>query len=123
MSRSWCEVVFHGSPSPDWRRKGVSTKRSGWGRRTSFWRDFGRALPPGKWKEHRGFGLYGQGNVYNARNRIIIGVRNVLVLTSRWTMMDDDMSIISSKISYESVHGQFGPFVFFSKLARKKTEF
>ena len=77
----------------------------------------------GKWKEHRGFGLYGQGIVYNARNRLIIGVRNVLVLTSRWTMMDDDMSIISSKISYESVHGQFGPFVFFSKLARKKTEF
>ena len=49
----------------------------------------------GKWKEHRGFGLYGQGNVYNARNRIIIGVRNVLVLTSRWTMMDGDMFIIS----------------------------
>ena len=73
--------------------------------------------------EHRGFGLYGEGNLDNARNQLIIGVRNVLVLTSRWTMMDDDMSIISSKISYESVHGQFGPFVFFSKLTRKKTEF
>ena len=77
----------------------------------------------GKWKEHRGFGLYGQGIVYNARNRLIIGVRSVLELISRWTMMDDDMSIFSSKISYESVHGQFGLFVFFSKLARGKTEF
>ena len=77
----------------------------------------------GKWLEHRGSDrkcLYGQGNVYNARNRLIIGVRSVLELISRWTMMDDDMSIISSKISYESVHGQFRLFVFFSKLARKK---
>ena len=70
--------------------------------------------------EHRGFGLYGEGNLDNARNQLIIGVRNVLVLTSRWTMMDDDMYIISSKISYESDHGQFRLFVFFSKLARKK---
>ena len=30
---------------------------------------------------------------------------------------------ISSRISYGSDHGHFGPFVFFSKLARKKTEF
>ena len=52
----------------------------------------------GKWLEHRGSErkcLYGEGNLDNARNQLIIGVRNVLVLTSRWTMMDDDMSIIS----------------------------